>query len=323
MVQELQFEAGSALAKLAASDAGHTALLVQYDALPVFLGLLGSDDHRIVELSARAIGCIAGDSISLRNQCLSMGVIPPLVNTLRHFSENSSVLRSATSAISNLCRGHPRPALPLISPTAPALAQLLNDHVDETVAANVCDALSKLVQVADEEGDETAGDEEEEKGDEEREGDDRSNERGDQEKENGNLVKTILDVGAAPCLVSLLSLANSLPTLTNVLRLTSQILSGDDSQTQVMIEAGVIPALSRVLTSGHRQLLREVCFSVGNIASNTAHAQVVFESDPLVLPQIVEIMVNEYAEKRLDAAWGIGSLIAHGRACLCWSIRRI
>eukprot|EP01033_Poteriospumella_lacustris_P017969 gene17969-12879_t len=51
-------------------------------------------------------------------------------------------------------------------------------------------------------------------------------------------------MGAAPCLVSLLNTAaTSLPALTEVLRLTSQLISGDEAQTQVMIEAGVIAAL--------------------------------------------------------------------------------
>lgn len=291
MAQELQFEAGSALAKVASSDAGHSAVLVQHDAIPVFLGLLRSDDHRMVELSARAIGCIAGDSISFRDKCLSLGVIPPLVDTLGLFAENIAVARSVTSAIANLCRGHPRPLLRLTSPTVPALAMLLKDHVDESIATNVCDALSKITQDFDEE--------------EER--------AGEAEDDSGNIVvETVLNMGAAPCVVSLLNTATSLPTLTKVLRLTSQLLSGDETQTQVMIEAGVIAALGRVLTSGHRQLLREACFSLANIASNTAHAQSVFDADPPVLPRVVEIMVNEFAEMRQDATWAVGNWITHG-----------
>jgi hypothetical protein len=169
---------------------------------------------------------------------------------------------------------------------------LLKDHVDESIAMNVCDALSKIIQDVDEE-EERAGNVEGDRG--------------------NNVVETILAMGAAPCLVSLLNTAASLPTLTAVLRLTSQLLSGDEAQTQVMIEAGVIAALGRVLTSGHRKLLREACFSLGNIASTTAHAQAVFEADPPVLPPVVEIMVNEWiAEIRQDAAWAVGNCITHG-----------
>ena len=53
-----------------------------------------------------ALGNVAGDSPKYRDLVLSHGIMIPLLNQLNEFAK-LSMIRNATWALSNLCRGKP------------------------------------------------------------------------------------------------------------------------------------------------------------------------------------------------------------------------
>ena len=91
-----------------------------------------------------ALGNIAGDSPETRDLVLTQGALAPLLELLGTDSPKLSMLRNATWALSNLCRGKPQPAWSVVSPALPILTNLLSSSTDDEVLADGCWALSSL-----------------------------------------------------------------------------------------------------------------------------------------------------------------------------------
>ena len=81
-------------------------MVVEAGAVPMFIRLLGlgsgTDDVR--ENAVWALGNIAGDSTTFRDQVLAEGVMEPLLQLLMEGTK-LSLLRNATWALCNLCKG--------------------------------------------------------------------------------------------------------------------------------------------------------------------------------------------------------------------------
>lgn len=95
--------------------------------IPVFIALLSSPSLDVKEQAVWALGNIAGDSPPLRDTVLQAGVLQPLLALLRE-NDKFSLLRNATWALSNLCRGKPQPPIEMIVPALPTLSNLLYSH---------------------------------------------------------------------------------------------------------------------------------------------------------------------------------------------------
>jgi hypothetical protein len=210
---------------------------------------------RIVEQSAWGIGNMAGENPEIRDLCLAEGVMPPLVEAAGRYSTNAALLCSWAWTVSNLCRGEPKPSLALVSPAIPVLAQLTRAASYQPFLADACWALFFISEISDE------------------------------------AVDMILATGIASHLVSLLTSLTSLEVLLPVVRTVGNILSGNEGQTQHMINAGAIPALSKILEIEQIVIWREVCWALSNIAAGgSQQVQALFDATPPVFPKIVEIL---------------------------------
>jgi importin subunit alpha-6/7 len=49
------------------------------------------------------------------------------------------------------------------------------------------------------------------------------------------------------------------------------IVTGDDEQTQVLINHGVLPLLRRLLSHSKKSILKDSCFTISNIAAGSKH----------------------------------------------------
>ena len=140
---------------------------------------------------------------------LAAGALSQLLPRLSKESK-LSFQRTATWAVSNLCRGKPPPDFALVRPALPKMAEFLNSS-DDKVLIGACEALSSLS--------------------------DGTNDK----------IQAVLDAGVCPQLAQLLG--HSSPAVqTPALCTVSNIVTGDENQTQTAIQSGVLPALTPLLS---------------------------------------------------------------------------
>jgi hypothetical protein len=134
----------------------------------------------------------------------------PLLQNLQQ-SSKLSMLRNATWTLSNFCRGKPQPQFELVAPALPTLARLIYS-TDEEVLTDACWALSYLS--------------------------DGSNDK----------IQSVIEAGVCRRLVELL-LHTSFSVQTPALRTIGNIVTGDDLQTQVILNVSALPCLLNMLAS--------------------------------------------------------------------------
>lgn len=100
---------------------------------------------------------------------------------------------------------------------------------------------------------------------------------------------------------------------TPALRSVGNIVTGDDSQTQAIINCGAIMSLFNLLTSPKESIRKEACWTISNItAGNTAQIQAVLDGG-LVAPLVHILSRGEFKTKK-EACWAICNATSGGLA---------
>lgn len=89
------------------------------------------------------------------------------------------------------------------------------------------------------------------------------------------------------------------------------IVTGDDVQTQVIINCGSLPALLSLLSSTKDGIRKEACWTISNItAGNSSQIQAVIDAG--IIAPLINLLANGDFKTRKEACWAISNATSGG-----------
>lgn len=262
----IQFETLWALCNIASGTSAQAMEVVKANTLELFVQLLDASDMDVKEQAIWALGNIAGDGSELRDLCIEAGMIEPVIRCAS-LSMRLSMVRNASWALSNLCRGRPQADFATLKQIIPVLVNELVQSDDVDVMTDACWALSYL-----------------------------SDGTNDQ-------IEEIVSSGALPHMMRFLK-QDERALIIPALRTVGNIATGTDAQTQHLLDLGLLDELARLLSVEHQRqtIIKEACWTVSNIASGSpAQVEAMFAH-----PTLVEITLVCGARSQQDIAREVG-----------------
>ncbi|KAI8809762.1 armadillo-type protein [Cladochytrium replicatum] len=264
----LLYETCWVLTNIAAGLPCHTRALVDAGFVSPLVNLLTHSEGIVRTQAAWALGNIAGDSHVFRDQILANGALGPLMDLWNGYFEDDQKRRSgmhvAIWAFANLCRWR-KPDWQKLLPAFPVLQQIIQCS-DHDILSECCWALSRLFH------------------------------------SRNKVIDRLLNEQLCLRLVELIMLDD--PIITNpILRTMTNIASGDDDHTQMLIDAGSLPHLIRLLSSPMYPVRLETLMTISNIAAGT-HAQVQALINLNIIATVLR-MLNSEEDGRLkkESVW--------------------
>ena len=180
-----------------------------------------------------------------------------------------SIIRNATWALSNLCRGRPIPNWNEVVLALPTLSRLITVD-DQDTLADACWTLSYLSDIP---------------------------------PERLDYLNDVINANVVPTLIKLMG-HRSCTVQTPALRAIGNIVTGNEEQTQIVINSGGLPAMRTLLYDPRISLQKEACWAISNITAGTVkQIQAVIDTD--IFPKIIYLL--SYAELKIkrEACWAL------------------
>jgi hypothetical protein len=104
---------------------------------------------------------------------------------------------------------------------------------------------------------------------------------------------------------------SSFSVQTPALRSVGNIVTGDDLQTQIIINVSALPCLLALLSSPKKGIRKEACWTISNItAGNRTQIQAVIEAG--IIPPLINLLANAEFDIKKEAAWAISNATSGG-----------
>ena len=227
------------------------------------------------EQAVWALGNIAGDSYQCRDQLLFNNVLAKLLPLTMENNIKPSLRRNAVWTISNLCRGKPAPPFNVVNIAIPYLAELIKSN-DSQVVTDACWALSYL--------------------------------------SDGDNTKIQAVINSGVCEKVVLNLMHqSQAVQTPSLRIIGNIVTGDDEQTQHVIDFHVLPRLKFMLDNVNikKAIKKEVCWTISNITAGPVH-QIEAVIEASIFESLINHLIYSDFDVKKEAAWAIANATSSG-----------
>jgi len=270
----LIFESTWALTNIASTEC--TMDVVEAGSIKPLVQLLLHADANIREQSAWCLGNIAGEGPDMRDLVLKESALESLLLNLVN-PQNMSLLENVVWTISNLCRGTPSPPKEITRTVIYPLVSLLGQPISEAAKVDILWALSYLSD-------------------------------GDEQK-----IELVLASGVALNLIHLLQEDGmKVKYKTPIVRILGNFVSGNDSQTQVVIDSGILNYLAALLGSHSKTIRKESSWLASNIACGNHKQITMLLTKTKVLKQIIKNARNDCWEVRKEALWALAHICTSG-----------
>lgn len=104
---------------------------------------------------------------------------------------------------------------------------------------------------------------------------------------------------------------SSFAVQTPALRSVGNIVTGDDVQTQIVINVSALPCLLALLSSPKKGIRKEACWTISNItAGNRNQIQAVVDAQ--IIPPLINLLANAEFDIKKEAAWAISNATSGG-----------
>lgn len=183
--------------------------------------------------------------------------------------------RNGVWTLSNLCRGkNPPPDFQKVASCLPVLARFIY-HEDNEVLSDACWALSYLSDGPN------------------------------------NKIQAVIDAGVCRRLVELLGYRQCNNVVSAALRAVGNIVTGDDAQTQIILNCNALPALYSLLHAEKDTIVKEACWTISNIAAgNMQQIQAIIDAN--IFPTLIHILGTAEYKTRKEAAWAVTNSTSGG-----------
>ena len=284
---DIRAESGWIVANVAAGSSLDVNYLIDHGVIEKLMPLLYSSDQKVWSQAVWAYGNLAAESIRVRNLVNAEDVVKRIVAlTLEqtHILKDSSVKSSDTLrhvqslawTIFNCSSAKPYPDFAMAKLFLPGLSALLECDADEETLGSTCWALSCLS--------------------------DGNNER----------IQVVLDSGFFPSMMKIMekdSTVNKTLRLA-IIRVMGNLSSGNDSQTQKVVDYGGIKILFDHISEMYsKDIRREAAWALSNICAGSEEQIRSVVEYPNLLSSIVKIMnCTPYHELQKEIAWVLANI---------------
>ena len=114
------------------------------------------------------------------------------------------------------------------------------------------------------------------------------------------------------CFCVFISRHQSPSVLVPALRTVGNIVTGDDMQTQIIINCGALPCLLNLLQTTHKKSIKkEACWTLSNITAGTKD-QIQAVLDAGIVPPLVHLLATAEFDIKKESAWAISNATSGG-----------